>query len=552
MFYVELTPGRPTLDFSVLIDGAGTSYGFGVAVDNAGLAYVVGEGDGGFPVKNAFQPVNGGDFDATVSIVDPTRTGTDALVGSTFLGGFLQDVAAGVAVDNHGGVYVTGSTRSFDFPVVHPVQASFGGWSDVFISKLTGGVSQLSYSSFLGRTDQEAGRSVAVDSYGDAYFFGVAVSYDLYQVNPIQPGFGGGSSDALVGRINATGTSLDFLSFLGGAQADQGTAVAVNSTGTYLTGFTTSTNFPTSNALFATSRGGQDAFVTKLSPDPPPPAATHAVADFDGNGASDASVFRPAAGTWFSDSGTALGWGAAGDAAVPGDYDGDGKTDEAIFRPSTGLWAIHGSTGADTFVTYGVGSDIPAPADYDGDGKTDIAVYRPSTGTWFIHRSSDGTDTAVTFGGIAGDVAVPADYDGDGHADIAIFRSGTWYVHPSSGGADTAVTWGASADIPVAADYDGDAKADIAIYRPSTGLWAVHPSGGADTFLTYGVSGDVPVPADYDGDGKTDIAVFRPSTGAWFEHRGGLSPTATDTVVTFGISGDVALPLPEAVRRNYF
>jgi hypothetical protein len=104
----------------------------------------------------------------------------------------------------------------------------------------------------------------------------------------------------------------------------------------------------------------------------------------------------------------------------------------------------------------------------------------------------------------------------------------------------------------VAADYDGDAKADIAIYRPSTGLWAVHPSGGADTFLTYGVSGDVPVPADYDGDGKTDIAVFRPSTGAWFEHRGGLSPTATDTVVTFGISGDVALPLPEAVRRNYF
>jgi sugar lactone lactonase YvrE len=283
-------------------------------------------------------------------------------------------------------------------------------------------------------------------------------------------------------------------------------------------------------------------------------ATVHSVADFDGDGASDISVFRPSSGTWFSATGTALGWGAPGDLGVPGDYDGDGRADEAVFRPSTGLWALHQSLGGDVFLTYGVGSDLPVPADYDGDGKTDIAVYRPSVGTWYVHRSSDGVDTAVTFGGADGDIPVPADYDGDGRADLAIVRSGNWFVHPSSGAADTATSWGTLGDVPVATDYDGDGHADIAIFRPSTGLWAIHPtSGAADVAVTYGgLPGDVPVAGDYDGDGRSDIAIFRPSTGAWFEHVGGISPTGADTVASFGLATDVPLSLPYAVRHLFF
>jgi hypothetical protein len=277
--------------------------------------------------------------------------------------------------------------------------------------------------------------------------------------------------------------------------------------------------------------------------------------DFDGDGRTDISVFRPAGGSWFSrpsagGAGQSTSYGANGDVPVPADYDHDGKADIAIFRPTTGLWAIHPSGGSpDIFVTYGVGSDVPVPADYDGDGKADIALFRPSTGAWFVHRSSDGADAITTFGGIPGDLAVPADYDGDGRTDLAIFRDGTWFVHPSSGGGDSAVSYGVSGDIPVAGDYDGDGRTDVAVFRPSTGLWAVHESGGGDLFVTYGgIPGDVPVPGDYDGDLRTDIGVFRPSVGTWYTRRS----TDGDTAVAFGVPSDTPLALPPAVRSRFF
>jgi hypothetical protein len=567
-FYSRLTIGTTgtTLDYSVMFGGRQQTAVWGLAVDGTGLAYLTGftKSSSGFPLKNALQATYiGGQEEGFVTVLDPSQTGGASVVTSTYLGGSGEDAGIGVAPDGSGGVYVAGSTNSADFPTSNAAQPRLNlglnqDHSDFFLTKLSDNARTVDFSTYLGGSgfENSIGGSgqfgkiggLAVDAAGDAFLTGITRSSDLPLVAPVQAT----PSNIAVIEVAPSG-GLAFSTYLSSGFDAQPNGLAVNDTGVYITGGGFAADFPTANRTHDNLGVGQDAFVAKLSL-PPPVHATHAVADFDGNGATDASVFRPSSATWFADSGTTVGWGAAGDVAVPGDYDGDGKTDEAIFRPSTGLWAIHGSAGTDTFVTYGVGSDTPVPADYDSDGKADIAVYRASTGTWFIHRSTDGTDTAVTFGGIAGDIPVPADYDGDAKADIAIFRSGTWYVHPSGGGADTAVTWGASGDVPVPADYDGDAKADIAIYRPSTGLWAIHPSGGSgDASLTYGgIAGDVPVPSDYDGDGKADIAIFRPSTGAWFEHRGGLSPTATDTVVTFGISGDVALPLPEAVRRTYF
>jgi len=132
------------------------------------------------------------------------------------------------------------------------------------------------------------------------------------------------------------------------------------------------------------------------------------------------------------------------------DFDGDGRTDFSVFRPTDGTWHIFQS-GSNTYRVQAFGSsgDKITPGDYDGDGRTDFAVFRPSTGIWWILRSSDNTFSTTQWG-ISTDKPVPADYDGDGRTDIAVYRNGTWYVVQSSTGSFKYQQFGLSSDIPVA------------------------------------------------------------------------------------------------------
>jgi cytochrome c peroxidase len=270
-------------------------------------------------------------------------------------------------------------------------------------------------------------------------------------------------------------------------------------------------------------------------------AATRAKrADFDGDGKTDLSVFRPSEGNWYilqssTSSSSATNFGFSSDALAPEDFDGDGKTDIAVFR--SGVWYILRSRDGLQVVQFGLADDKPQPADYDADGVADIAVWRPSDRTWYIQRSRDGF-IAAQFG-LSTDRPVAADYDGDGKADIAVYRDGVWYLQRSSTGF-AAVQFGLAEDKPVFGDYDGDGKADTAVFRPSTGVWYVsRSSDGVFTAAQFGIATDTPSPGDYDGDGRNDFAVYRQSEGNWYVLQ---SSNGAARVQNWGLNQDVSVP----------
>ena len=268
------------------------------------------------------------------------------------------------------------------------------------------------------------------------------------------------------------------------------------------------------------------------------------LADFDGDGSNDFSVFRPSNGAWYSLNGsgfTATQFGGAGDQVVSADYDGDGRTDSAVFRNvnGSGVWEIKRSSDAGvTSEQFGFASDLPTRGDFDGDGINDIAVYRPSTGVWYIKNSSN-TGFTITRFGLSEDKPLPADMDGDGRDDITVFRpsDGNWYWLRSSDGSFAAAHFGLNGDIPVRGDFDGDGKSDMTVYRPSDGVWySLYSSNGSFQATRFGLSGDIPVAGNYDGDSRTDIAVFRPSDGKWYILR---SVDGGFQAMQFGLNGDI-------------
>ena len=265
-------------------------------------------------------------------------------------------------------------------------------------------------------------------------------------------------------------------------------------------------------------------------------------ADFDGDGRTDLSVFRPSDGVWYLNKSTegfaASAWGLPTDIPAPGDFDGDGREDLAIFRPSTATWWILFSSGGQTNIGFGLNGDIPVVGDYTGDGRSDIAVFRPGNHFWYIRDSATGGIQFISFGAGA-DLPVPGDYSGDGTTDIATYRPsiGQWWIRQSPSFGVRVLNFGNSTDKPVPADYDGDNKIDIAIWRPSNGQWwYVRSIDNAVNTVAFGQSGDIPVPGDYDGDEKDDQAIYR--NGTWWINRS----TAGVTAQAFGLAADTPIP----------
>lgn len=255
--------------------------------------------------------------------------------------------------------------------------------------------------------------------------------------------------------------------------------------------------------------------------------------DFDGDGRTDISVFRPESGVWYvkrsSDGFLATQFGLAIDRPVSADYDGDGKADIAVFRDGVWYW-LRSSDNVFSAVGFGFASDTPVPADYTGDGRAELAVYR--SGVWFTLNTLDNGYGVYSFG-LPTDKPVPADFDGDRKADYAVFRDGVWYVQGTTVGFG-ATQFGLAGDKPVVGDYDGDRKADPAVYRG--GVWYMLGSRQGFFAQSFGLPTDIPVVGDFDGDGKVDPSVYR--AGTWYMN-GTMSGFS---VAAFGLSTDKPVP----------
>ena len=264
VFVTKINAAGSDLVYSTYLGGIWGDLGQQIAVDAFGNTYVAGyTGSADFPMRNPIQTTHAGGRDVFVTKFN--AAGSD-LVYSTFLGGSgFEWFAGGIAVDDAGNTYVSGMTDSTDFPVRNPIQPAYAGLRDAFVTKINAAGSDLVYSTYLGGSAYDAGDGIAVDAAGNAYVSGRTESTDFPMRNPIQPTHGG-NWDVYVTKINAAGSDLIYSTYLGGSARDWGGTIAVDRSGNlYMTGGTTSTDFPTENPIQPANAGGYDVFVTKIN-----------------------------------------------------------------------------------------------------------------------------------------------------------------------------------------------------------------------------------------------------------------------------------------------
>ncbi len=267
---------------SSFLGGGSMDLGVKIALDNSGNIIVSGVTDSlDFPsTQGAYDASITGNQDIFVVKLNPAG---DQLLFATFIGGSGDEYYSpddpfelyhfGMAVDDSGDIYVTNNTESSDFPVTPGAyDTTFnGGDSDVFVAKLSSTGDQLLYATYIGGSDTETGGGIAVDSAGNAYVSGTTYSTNFPTTSGAYArNYRGGESDMFAVKINSSGNSLVYSTFLGGSYWDESTDIVVDSSGcAYVIGGGDSNDYPTTAGAFDTSynddRHYYDIYLTKIN-----------------------------------------------------------------------------------------------------------------------------------------------------------------------------------------------------------------------------------------------------------------------------------------------
>jgi hypothetical protein len=265
VYVTKFNPSGALLAYSTFLGGANSDIPEDIAVDAQRNAYITGgTSSGNFPTTPGAHDVTpDGSFDGFVAKLTPSAA---TLGYSTRLGGSAHDAASGIAVDEQGAAYITGFTRSGDFPVTAGAyDVTFASGDDAFVTKLAPSGAGLSYSTFLGGQQNERSNAIALDAQGAAYVTGFTST-----AFPTTPGAfdttPNGNDDAFVTKFARSGAALAYSTYLGGGSFESGDDIVVDALGTiYIGGGTQSVNFPTtSEAHDPDHNGASDAFLTKL------------------------------------------------------------------------------------------------------------------------------------------------------------------------------------------------------------------------------------------------------------------------------------------------
>jgi hypothetical protein len=404
----------PILSYSTYLGGSNIDGANGIAVAPDNTAFIAGGTfSTDFPTAGThpLQPNHGGsdDFSKDAFVAKLSADGTTVLY-ATYLGGTSSDEAHGIAVDNFGDAYVTGTTISTDFPVTAGAFETICGgdgacgatWnpqglivSNGFLSKLNPAGSALIYSEYIGVYENVECFAVAVDSDQNAYITGQTSDNFTPTVPIVSPNvppppfpitasafltaYGGGASDGFVMKISASGVSLLYSSYLGGSNEDSGRAIAVANHLAYVSGLTYSPNLPLAGALQAANGGAGDAFVSKINTNLAGPGSL---------------VFSTYLGGIGLDQGNGIAVDSVGDTYVTGGTNSAGLSTGGVLQT-----AMAGQ--GDAFVAK-YSTSLPAPGlvyfTYLGGTKADTGagIAVDSAGNTYVAGSTVSTDFATT------------------------------------------------------------------------------------------------------------------------------------------------------------
>jgi hypothetical protein len=443
---------------SVLLDDAGMLVRtiLGETRDTMPYAYL----DSGEPVNCMFVMHDEFSYGFGCEAWDSTRQLIiDPLIYSTYIGGTGGDGLPSITVDGEGSAYVIGDTMSSDFPITPGAfDTAMTGYGDIFVIKLNVDGSSPVYSTFLGGNGGDFGRSIVVDSVGAAYLSGGTNSADFPMTTSSFDRSLGGTSDAIVAKLNPAGSVLLYSTYLGGNDMDYSYSVAMDSEGNaYATGYTYSTDFPVTPSAFDTSYSGNgDIFVTKL------------------NVSSGAIVFSTYLGGATDEGGASIVVDSNDCAIVAGD------TSSAEFPTTPGAFSTTFNGNRDAFVTkFGKSGDQLIFSTFIGGSSADLLrdfALGPGNDV-FVAGQTTSNDFPVTAG--AYDITV------DGFSGfVASLDSGGGFLHYATffGGAGQEDVWGLAVDSSAIAYVGGNTDASDFPVTPNA--FDTSYNGGTDAYLS--------------------------------------------------------------------